>query len=402
MGRIGNSKLFRKIAEWRNSRRVEQTDYEEDDWTEIQYSRKELDVHDRFQRQEYIKNCLEQMTEAVEELDNLNVEYRTVTSYLKDMEEIEALPEQEFSELKASAEKIEKLESQRGAYLEKKSRMSSEKFHQMEQIEEEAEDGCRKLAEAEDFQGKIRQDMARLDGEKHAYQYRKTELKGIIADTKGMAIICSVALVVCFIVLLVMQYGMSMNIQTAFLLTSGIAVLVILVLYMKYTESVKEFKRVERGINRIILLHNRVKIRYINNTNLLDYYYLKYMVSSAKELQTLWDKYIVEKEERKKYREAEEELDECQHELLYILKSFPVKDPAIWLHQTAAILDNKEMVEIRHNLIVRRQSLRRRIDYNRENIIGKAQAEIKEMSDNYPQYAEEIMELVKDYEKVLS
>ena len=341
MGRIKDSKLFQKFAKWRSNRRTEPTNYE-DDWTEIQYSRKELNVHDKVQRQEYIENCLEQMVDAVKEMNELNAEYSTVTSYLKDMEEIEALPEIELSELKASAEKIAKLEGQRGIYLEKKSRMSAEKYHQMERIEEEAEDGCRKLEESEEFQGKIRQDMGRLDGEKHAYQYRKSELRVIIADTKGMAIICSVALVLCFIVLLVLQYAMGMNTQTGFILTSGIAVIVIAFLYMKYTESVKELKRVERGMNRIILLQNRAKIRYVNNTNLLDYYYLKYMVSSAKELKALWEQYIVEKEERKKYREAELELDSCQKELLSILKCYPIKDPAIWLHQTAAILDNKD------------------------------------------------------------
>ncbi len=401
MGRIKNGKLFQKIAEWKKRRQVEQTSYE-DDWTEITYSRKELDMHDKYQRQEYVENCLEQMVDAVGEMGDLTEEYSTVTSYLKDMEEIEALPELESSELKASAEKIAKLEGQRGVYLEKKSRMSGEKFHQMERIEDEAEDGCRKLAEAEDLQGKIRQDMSRLDGEKHAYQYRKSELRVIIADTKGIAIICSVALVLCFIVLLVLQYGMNMNTQTGFLLTAGIAVLVIAFLYFKYMESVKELKRVERGINKIILLQNRAKIRYVNNTNLLDYYYLKYMVSSAKELQILWEKYIVEKEERKKYREAEMELDGCQQELLSILKCYPVKDPAIWLHQTAAILDSKEMVEIRHNLIVRRQSLRRRMDYVRENLIEKNQTEIKELSDNYPQYSKEIMAQVEKYERELA
>ena len=262
-------------------------------------------------------------------------------------------------------------------------------------MEEDAEEACRKLTEAEDYQSRIKQDMSRLDGEKHAYFYRKSELKGMIADAKGMAVICSVALVVCFVILIVLQYAMNMDTQIGFLLTAGIAALIITVLYLKYTESVKELKRVEKGINRIILLQNRVKIRYVNNTNLLDYLYMKYQVSSAREMQTLWDKYREEKEERKKYREAELELDDCQQDLLSILKCYQVKDPAVWLHQTAAILDNKEMVEIRHNLIIRRQSLRRRIDYNKEMIIAKAQAELKEMTAAYPQYAREISQMVE-------
>ena len=57
------------------------------------------------------------------------------------------------------------------------------------------------------------------------------------------------------------------------------------------------------------------------------------------------------------------------------------------------------MVEIRHNLIIRRQSLRRRMDYNKEMVAGKAQAEIKDLVDKYPKYAAEIVGIVEQYAK---
>lgn len=385
-----NMKLWKKIFRARQEWDVEDTEFEEDDWEKIEYDRKEFNVHDREQRREYVQDCIDQIREASAELENLNFEYGKVTSYLKDMEEIEALPEEEREELNASAERIRELENRRGVYLEKKNRMSDEKYHQMERMEEEAEEGCRKLIETEDYQNLIRKDMSRLDGEKHAYLYRKDELKGMIADAKGMAVICSVALIVCFVVLFTLKYALRMDTQLGFLLTTGLAALVITLIFLRYTESVKELKQVEKGINRIIMLHNRVKIRYVNNTNLLDYLYMKYHVSSAKELQSLWEKYKIEKEERRRYREAELELDECQQELLNILKCYQVKDPAIWLHQTAALLDNKEMVEIRHGLIIRRQSLRKRMDYNKEMIIEKTKGEMRELAESYPQYAKEI------------
>ena len=161
----------------------------------------------------------------------------------------------------------------------------------------------------------------------------------------------------------------------------------------------KELHRVETGINKIILLQNKVKIRYVNNTNLLDYLYLKYGVSSAQELIELWENYKIEKEEREKFRRAELDLDYNEQELLQILKRYQIKDPAVWLHQTEAILDHKEMVEIRHNLIIRRQSLRRRMDYNKEVVAGGSQKEIKALVEKYPQYAKEIMASVEEYEK---
>lgn len=396
MGLFKNSSLWKKLTGFRSDRNLMDMEFEEADWEEIEYSRKEvkLNMNDRELRRGFIQNCLDQIDEASKELENLTMEYNTVTSHLKDMEEIEALPESEKAELIAGAEKIQELEDKRGVYLGKKNRMSDEKFHQMDRMSEEAEEGCRKLKETEEYQNLIRQDMSRLDGEKHAYLYRKNELKGTIADTKGMAIISSVAMIVCLVILYVLRVMLDMDTQLGFLLTIGLAAVVILMLYLKYTDSVKELKKVEKGINRIILLQNRVKIRYVNNTNLLDYLYMKYQVSSAKEFLALWEKYTEEKEERKLYREAELELDECQQDFLSVLKCYQIKDPLIWLHQTAAILDNKEMVEIRHNLIIRRQSLRRRMDYNKEMIIDKAQAEIKDMIERYPQYENEIQSML--------
>lgn len=155
----------------------------------------------------------------------------------------------------------------------------------------------------------------------------------------------------------------------------------------------------ENGINKIILLQNKVKIRYVNNTNLLDYLQLKYGVGSAKELMELWNHYRAEKAERENLRKAERDLDQNERELLQMLKCYQIKDPAIWLHQTEAILDRKEMVEIRHNLIIRRQSLRRRMEYNKEVVAGGSQKEIKELVEKYPQYTKEIMGAVEEYEK---
>ena len=129
---------------------------------------------------------------------------------------------------------------------------------------------------------------------------------------------------------------------------------------------------------------------------------MKYNVSSAGELEKGWQQYQKEKEERRSYQQAEKELDQCQKDLLHVLRRYQVQDPMIWLHQTAALLDKKEMVEIRHNLIIRRQSLRKRMDYNKEVIAAKAQAEIKDLVENYPRYAKEILGIVGQYEKDFS
>ncbi len=389
--------FIKKLLQWKKNKA--ESEYEIEDWDEIIYDRDDLQINDGKQRKEYVKGCLEQIAEASQELDNLQFEYNMVTSYLKDMEEIEALPPGEKAELDECARKLNALEQESSGYAERKKRMSDEKFHQMERLEDEVQEGLEKLTEAEDYQELVKRDLRKLDGEKHAYMFRKNELRRIIEDTRSMTIVCVTAVLVCVAILLLLQFAFQMNTQIGYLAAAAIGAVAITAIFIKHTDSVRELAQVENGIGKIIRLQNTVKIRYVNNTHLLDYLYLKYNVSSAGELGKSWQLYLEEREERRKYQQAERELDQCQKELLHVLRRYQVKDPMIWLHQTEAILDKKEMVEIRHNLIIRRQSLRRRMDYNREVIAGKAQAEIKDLVGKYPQYAKEILSIVDQYAK---
>lgn len=376
----------------------EEGDYEEESW-EQQEEEAKVDYDNKEQRNDYVKSCLERMADAAKELENLNFEYDMVTSYLKDMEEIEALPPEEMAQLQDCAKRVALLQDSKADFVGRPRRMSDEKYQQMERLTGQVEEGLEKLGEAENYQNLIKQDLNRLDGEKHAYYYRKNELMGVISDTRGMAVICVVALGLCIALLMMLQFFMDMDTQIGYLLTAAVAAVAVTVIYVKHTDAKRELRRVENGINRIILLQNKVKIRYVNNTNLLDYLYLKYGVKSRQELETLWNDYKLEKDEREKIRRAEIDLDYTQQELLGMLKCYQIKDPAIWLHQTEAILDHKEMVEIRHNLIIRRQSLRRRMDYNKEVVAGTSEKEIKQLVEKYPRYAREVMETVDEYDQ---
>ena len=81
-----------------------------------------------------------------------------------------------------------------------------------------------------------------------------------------------------------------------------------------------------------------------------------------------------------------------------LLRRYHLHDPLIWLHQVDALLDPREMVEVRHALITRRQKLRKQIDFNTVNA-ENAQKEIKDMVADYPQYARETLQRVSDFEE---
>ena len=248
--------IFKKFID-KFRKKPEEIDYEEE-WEESTQEER-VDFTNREVREEYVRNCLGKIAEAAKELENLNFEYDTVTSYLKDMEEIEAIPEEEAEELKSCAKRVELLQNSRDDYMGRKRRMSDSRFQQIERMLDEIEEGCSKLREAEQYQELIKKDLSRLEGEKHAYFYRKNELIGTIADTKGMAVICVTALGLCFALLLGLQFLLEMDTEIGYLITAGVAALAITMIYVKHTEAKRELKRVELSINKIILLQNRAR-----------------------------------------------------------------------------------------------------------------------------------------------
>ena len=368
------------------------------DWTELTYSREGVDFYVEEERSRYITDLMEQIGEANKELGLLEGEYSQVTAYLTDMEEVEALPEKERDELRIAARKMLNIDKEKQGYLDKKNRMSDRIFYQLKSKEDEIEDGIKKIKEAEDYGVLVKQDLQRLDGERHAYAYRRSELYGMMANYKGMAVIFLTALVVCVLLFMILQFGLKMDTSVGYFVAVISAVIAISVLCMKYIDCEKELGRVERASNRLVQLQNKVKIRYINNTNLLDYLYMKFDVDSGKQLSALYKQYQQEKEERKQFQELEAKRDYYLEHLHALLKRYRVRYPDRLTSRPIIFVEKGEMVEMRHELIIRRQSLRKQMDYNGQ-VIDKAKSEIMDVAHSFPQYASEIAEMVDKYNR---
>ena len=369
------------------------------DWNDIVYTRKDLDMDDPVQRREYIGSCLQQMEEASRQLDALEVEYADVTSHLRDMEEIDSLPPEQRAEVTDCAQRIIESQEQQEKFVKRKSKMSDEDFEHMERLQAQAQIGAEKLLEAENFQKKIKNDLKRLDSEHQAYLFREEELEKTIESSKTLTIVIGVTLCLIIIFLLILQFGLKLNVTYGFMISILLSAIVITVLYVQSTGAVVELKSVKKSISRLIMLQNSVKIRYVNNTNLIDYLCMKYRVMNSAELSGMYDKYLKEKKEREKYEDSRRSLDANQKDLIYILRHYRVKDPDIWVHQVEALISHNEEVEIRHSLNVQRQSLRKRMEYNRNIVAGNAKREIEDTAKLYPQYAQEILDMVSRYEE---
>ena len=392
--------LIQKFLQWQKKKFHIKKEFDENDeeWSDTKLNRDFINFHDKKQRQDYVGACLERMGEASDKIDELSGEYNVVTAYLQDTEEIDALPKEIRVRIDYDAKKIVSAQRDRSYYLSNKNRMPDDKYERLERMEDEVPDGINKIKKEEEYQVLVKKDLSRLDSEKYAYLYRLDEAENTIANLKGMTGICLVALAICVIMLLIMQFGFEMDTTIGYLIVVAAAAITLTVLFVKYSDATKEQHTAETCIAKIVTIQNKVKIRYVNNKNLLDYLYLKYGVTKASELEELWKKYSEEKNERKKFEKAEEDLVFYKKSLVSNLSKYRIKDPEIWIKQAAALVDPKEMVEIRHELISRRQALRKQMENNKD-IAQKAQEEIRDLSNSYPEYTMEIMEMVATYEE---
>ena len=386
--------FFKKIFTPKNRRKAQ-----EGEWENLVNARAGVDFEQEEERSRYVTDCLEQIAEVSRELEMLQGEYSRVTAYLTDLEELEALPEQEKESLEIIARKLQNMEREYEDFTHRKNRMDDAVYYQFKNRETELEEGIEKIRKTENYGVLVKQDMQRLEGERLAYEYRKNELHGMMENLRGMAVIFLTALVICLGLLAALQFGLHMQTQVGYFIAVLAAALALTILAVKYMDADREMARVLRDARRLVKLQNKVKIRYVNNKNLLDYYYIKYDVDSGKKLEKLYHQYLEEKEQRKQFAETEARREYYHKQLLAQLGRYRIRYPDQLSGNVTGILDHREQVERRHELILRRQSLRKQMDYN-NTVAGEAKQEIKDIVMAYPRYAAEITEMVDRYDSV--
>ena len=124
----------------------------------------------------YVLDHCEQIIEAARELGEEKKEYDIVTRYLKDIEFLADLPEEQKAPICDVAENILKLNQERDQYLNMSKKISDAQYVMLEQMEQDIPDVVRQMRENEAYQATIKHDMAYLEGEKMQWTLLRSEL----------------------------------------------------------------------------------------------------------------------------------------------------------------------------------------------------------------------------------
>ena len=376
-------------------------DYDDDEKETVRedngpIKRDSVNMRSKNQREKYIESCCEQMIEADKEIERSRMEYRLVTEYLTDIEVIEALPNDSKRRLSKIAEKIKNLSEQNRANTKSLGLISEERYRILLKNEAQVPDDINNMRKNEEFKELVRQDLQKLEGEKAVSDFKIRELRSTMRNMKNMVVITFVFGIALVIMLSILEFVLLMHAEVGFLATAFLAAGAFIYEYITYSRSIRELERTERYLNAVISELNKVKIRFVNTSNLLEYEYMKYSVNASDELAYQWDCFIEEKKARQAMERADSALSAERTALLKELRGIRIKDPVIWLNRCDALINPGEMVEVRHELFERRSSLRKRIEYNTETR-DISRDEINSIVKEYPEYGQEILNIVSSF-----
>ena len=360
------------------------------------YLKKQQQEMERKGPQDDVAYKCDQIVEASYQLEDLRAEYDMVTSYFEDIQMIEELPQNVRKQVTDIAKKIAFLESETSQFVHMDDRISDENFRMRQGMEKDLTTIFGQLKELEDMDMVIRRDMTNLEGEKNAQEYIQESIEQRQHSLKNFIIIfgtISVLVVLTLVVIGIMtKNNLVIPVLLILLIIAGMAAFSVII----YRRLSYEFKLAEKRENRAISLMNKVKIKYVNNTSTLEYLYAKYHVNSLRELEYLHDQYLIMVDEVRKYQQTTGDLREHTDALSKLLYAHGIKDPDIWTKQSLALIDPREMVEVKHSLNVRRQKLREQLAYN-EQLRLDGLKDIREMLKTNPELREQVRREMEVY-----
>lgn len=350
-------------------------------------------------KESYIVDQCEQIIDASRELEDARSEYKLVTSYLNDIQVIEALSKEEMSQIVDTASNIVQLNSAHNEFLKTEHQISDAQFAQLQEAEDDIPDAIKRLQANEAYLDTVKKDMNYLEGEKTELGYEKHQCTKKLKMLRKLAFLWMAIFVIVIFVLLVMRFAFSIDTQLFMIVAAFLATLVGAFTLIRYQDCTATIKKSDVNMNHAISLENHIKIKYVNIKNAVDYVYEKYHIKNSYEFIYIWEKYNEAVKKREKQRQTNEDLEYFNGKLVRQLMKYQLYDAKIWINYANALVNKKEMVEVKHDLIVRRQKLRARIEYNIQ-VIENLKKEIHSSSSKLGEYNKQVQKILERLDQI--
>lgn len=361
----------------------------------------EVDVKDEAQRQEYIQAYCDLMVASDEEIENQKKEYQQVNDCLADIQEFLNLPEEVRGSIGILCDEAARLSRQRKQSLELgKNRLPESKYLRFSQYREEMPKTLRKLEEEEQHFAEIKSDLQKLEGERAVITFQKKSLIRQRANLRGLSYILVITLLLIFLILFALKVVFEKDIYAGYLLSVAVVAIAAGGTFFYLQKNNKDKTTAARQMNRLITLLNKVKIKYVNSKNAIDYIYKKFEVNSSHELRFEWEEYQQMKREQEASSRYGRELAELEEDLAEMLSVYPIRKIDLWVRRCDILMDAVKMEQERELLEKQRRQLKESMSYNADTR-QEAKEALEALVKKYPEYGLEVLDFVEKVDRGL-
>lgn len=320
---------------------------------------------------EIIEDYEGEVRKICENIDNANLqikiirkEYDEVNRFLQDAQIIDELPTEPKEELMDTAKHLIELRQDISKLKRKRTELTEFEFGIMEKYEDVLPDEIKRLKKEEDYELVIKSDLRKLAGEKAVLKHEEEMELGRKSFLNKLGMVSGVVIGLLLAMYLILYMVFDTFADIAFLFTVIGGVFMAFYIFMETDKNSKALKMNVAKVNKLISITNTVKIKYVNQKASLDFSHDKYAVNNVMELEYRYNQYAAYKADEAMRKKASSIYEFYNNKYKEILTEYKIHDAEVWSYQADAVVDHKEMVEIRHKLNERRQKIREKLEKN--------------------------------------
>ncbi|MBE5938917.1 MAG: hypothetical protein E7266_00845 [Lachnospiraceae bacterium] len=350
------------------------------------------------QKIHYAENCCEQVIACSKHMEEATHEYNEVNKYLNDIHTIENLPDDLKKELDYYAKRVVVLGNEKTGFKKYSSEIPEKAFVTIQTREKEMPKIIKTMAEDELYCENVKKDLTTLEGEKLELKYDRRNYAAYVNAMRTLTLIGFFTVIVVAIMMMYSYFNSENGSGMSILIISIVAAIFVTIVFVANRNLLYKLKVIELKLNEIIGISDKIKLKYVNVRVKLDYEYNLYDVNNAYELGQRYKTYLKAKKEQEAFAKTADTLYHSMNSLTEILKKLNLHDYSVWNSQVGAIIDPKEMTEIKHMLNERRQRLRDTIESNKK-MIDNSRDRIKKLVYEDKENAGKILEVLSKYDE---
>ncbi|MCT4542286.1 MAG: hypothetical protein N4A63_01950 [Vallitalea sp.] len=256
-----------------------------------------VDINNVYNNVENTYELCNKLSCAYKENEKLITEYDNITNIYTSIQQIDELNKKQLIEFENYADTYVETKADKSEFIDK-IKSTRNDFEYLDEYKENIDEIISNIKNVEEKQRIVKNDINYLEGEKGDLLYNKERLK----KAKKMVTILMISLLIIFSISALILGIIFIKKDIDIFIPSVIMIVIIaffgLWIYIFRRYVIHEIKKNNILSQRAVELLNKIKIKYVNNKQFLDYEYKKYKVKSGDMLQDRWNMYKQNKEHK--------------------------------------------------------------------------------------------------------